>query len=85
MNNTIVLLFRTYVGELDDATIDLLNTPRCGNADVMEFRVSFNIWSKTDLTYCVNTTYRDLSQDVQRRVIRQAWDVSRNVSRLILF
>ncbi|XP_072043985.1 50 kDa hatching enzyme-like [Amphiura filiformis] len=69
-------------GVLDDATTQLLNTPRCGNSDVFEFRVSFNMWSKTDLTYYIETTSRRLPVEPQRMAIRKAWDLWADASAL---
>ena len=65
-----------HTGKLDDATLELLSRPRCGVPDVFEFRITFSMWHKHDLTYCINATYRNLSQDTVRSVIKDAWNVS---------
>ena len=66
-------------GELDEATVTEMKKPRCGNADVDESgdRVrrykTGSKWPKTSLTYRFLNRAEDMSHDVVRETIQEAF------------
>lgn len=64
-------------GELDEPTLILVETPRCGvpdpiefvDADVHPFRIAAR-WGRTDLTYA----FENMTPDLSSTAVRDAWD-----------
>lgn len=59
-------------GELDEATLRLMNSPRCGFTDIGEYAVDGRKWNKTDLTYGFQHFTNDLPSADVRWAIQQA-------------
>ena len=64
-------------GTLDDATLALMQKPRCGFPDVTaaEFVLQGSKWNKTHLTFAYNEFTPDLSQAQIRSAINQAFSL----------
>ncbi|XP_077197648.1 macrophage metalloelastase-like isoform X2 [Paroedura picta] len=64
-------------GEADDTTLEVMNRPRCGNPDVLEYnRVpGNNKWDKNDLTYRINNYTSDMAKEAIRAAIEKAFSV----------
>ncbi len=60
-------------GKLDEATLELMNKPRCGFPDVAEFVLQGSKWNKTHLTYGYQNFTPDLTQAQTRTAIAQAF------------
>jgi peptidoglycan hydrolase-like protein with peptidoglycan-binding domain len=60
-------------GELDEATLELMNKPPCGFPDVAEFVLQGSKWTKTNLTYGYQNFTPDLTQAQTRTAIVQAF------------
>lgn len=69
-------------GELDEHTIQLMNTPRCGVADFPEFSTDGRCWDKTELTYGFINFTNDLSENDIRWAIQQAFGFWSSVTAL---
>jgi len=72
-----LLLFqRTFrlkeTGIVDQATLKLMNTPRCGNHDHGKHAYSDVAWSRTDLSYYYYNYSPDLSQGEIRSMVSEA-------------
>merc|ERR1712002_111799 len=70
-------------GKLDEATIKLMNTPRCGNPDIVShkpqvarFATKGNKWNLKRITYRIKkySKKRDLSRRQIRQQVRKAFD-----------
>jgi peptidoglycan hydrolase-like protein with peptidoglycan-binding domain len=59
-------------GELDDATLALMERPRCGFPDTADFVVQGNKWPSNALTYGYQNFSSDLTQAQVRTAISQA-------------
>jgi hypothetical protein len=59
-------------GELDQATVDLMQQPRCGFPDVAEFANTGRRWPTTNLTYGFQEFTPDLPQGQVVQAIEQA-------------
>jgi len=68
-------------GKLDEATITLMNSPRCGVADHQAAAFSGK-WQKKDLTYRFENFSPDLGEHATRRIIRDALQVWADVTPL---
>ncbi|ESO95451.1 hypothetical protein LOTGIDRAFT_160600 [Lottia gigantea] len=85
-------------GKLDEDTLDLMGTDRCGVPDVMDdfsvtiiskrrrgrrqTKVSARRWRKTNLTYSIGSYSDDLSPGVVDAIIKEAWKVWSDVTPL---
>ncbi|WP_298554576.1 matrixin family metalloprotease [uncultured Algibacter sp.] len=65
-------------GTLDIETVNLLNTPRCGNADIT--KGINNIWNKSILTYSFIELTNDINEGEIRLGIRDAFDLWQEVT-----
>ena len=61
-------------GELDEATIALMNTPRCGVPDIFEYSVWGTKWGITNLTYAVAEGAREMTIAQTEAGLREAFD-----------
>lgn len=82
-----VLLFQRKqglepTGEVDEPTLRLMNTPRCGVSDFPEFAPEGRRWEKNNLTYGFLNFTNDLSQNDVRWAIQQALGFWSSVSPL---
>lgn len=69
------LLDLPVTGQPDCQTLRALRmTPRCGCSDAARMGAEDARWRKTDLTYRIVGWVGGLSQDVQRALLREAWD-----------
>jgi peptidoglycan hydrolase-like protein with peptidoglycan-binding domain len=69
-------------GELDEPTLRLINTPRCGIDDIGEYVLEGRKWGKYDLTYGFTNFTNDLSQNDIRSAVQQALGLWSEVSPL---
>jgi hypothetical protein len=60
-------------GELDQATVDLMNKPRCGFPDNAEYVLQGNKWDITNLRYGFQNFSGDLTQNQIRSAITSAF------------
>lgn len=64
----------TVTGKLDDATLKLVSTPRCGNKDRSSKENAIQAkWDHNDLTYYYNNFGNDLSESEVRRLTDMAF------------
>jgi hypothetical protein len=59
-------------GQLDEPTLQLMNTPRCGVIDLAEYAIQGRNWGKNDLTYGFLNFTNDLTPNEVRSAIQQA-------------
>lgn len=69
-------------GLLDEATIGLMNTPRCGFPDVGEYAVEGRKWTKNDLTYGFENFTGHLSAGDIRSALAEAFGLWGSVTKL---
>jgi len=90
-NENAILKFQDFnnlepTGRLDEATVDLLNTPRCGFEDQFALFEEFNLegskWEKRHLTYTVTKYTEKISRKELDREIRKAFDIWEEASSL---
>lgn len=60
-------------GELDDATLDFMERPRCGFPDVGEFVIQGNRWNSDPLTYKVVERFMGLPEHVFNAAIEASF------------
>jgi hypothetical protein len=60
-------------GELDQATVERMNQPRCGCPDIASFAAAGQKWSTTNLRYAFQNFSPDLSSDTIVIAIEQAF------------
>jgi hypothetical protein len=68
-------------GQLDDATVNAMERPRCGfpdrvvpGSDLSEFVVFGTRWPQAILRYSFDSFTADIPQNTQRQIVRQAFD-----------
>jgi peptidoglycan hydrolase-like protein with peptidoglycan-binding domain len=59
-------------GQLDEATLELMNTPRCGFPDTAEFVLQGNKWSTTNLRYGFEEFTSDITEAQTRAGVATA-------------
>ncbi|OCT96140.1 hypothetical protein XELAEV_18013823mg [Xenopus laevis] len=71
-------------GTLDEETLEVMQQPRCGIADVANFRVfpGNPVWNKKDLTYRIQNYTPDMTRDEVDRAIQKAFKVWSDVTPL---
>ncbi len=69
-------------GVLDEATLDLMERPRCGFPDTAEFTAEGRKWTRNNLTYGFQNFTPDLSQAQVRTAIQQALQLWADVTPL---
>ena len=69
-------------GDLNEKTLEFMETPRCGFVDVGDFVLQGNKWDKLDLTYGFLGTTDDMPDATMRAAVRKAFDLWQNVCRL---
>lgn len=62
-------------GMLDDATLALMEMPRCGFPDLGEYVVSGRKWGKNNLTYCFQNFTPDIPSAQIEQAIAQAFSL----------
>ena len=78
-------LFRDVLGTLDDDSMNLMNTPRCGMKDMDSFadmmrKKRFALgtrWPRTDLTWRIVNRTPDLPAAQVDRIMQEALEVSK--------
>ncbi|XP_037360251.1 macrophage metalloelastase [Talpa occidentalis] len=71
-------------GKLDDSTLNMMRTPRCGVPDVHDFRTfpQRPVWKKRVITYRINNYTPDMRREDVDSVIQKAFQVWSNVTPL---